>query len=200
VKNNRKRILESIGIGEELLAEGRQVHGSRIETVDTGGSFEKTDGMITTRDSIALAVSTADCCPVYIYSPPENALAGLHVGRKGAVKGIISVSMRKLKSDFLISPELSVAIMGPAICRECYEINEYIAADFPEDFIEDSDASCYLDLPGFVENLLKKEGIPAGNIFRSEVCTSCSPGLCYSHRRDRGKTGRHWSIAFMREK
>jgi hypothetical protein len=185
---------------EGSLAEGEQIHGSGIRTVSRGGSYRGTDGFITSSENTGLAISTADCCPIFIYSPPEDVLAALHVGRKGAAAGIIPAAMERLRSEFRISPPLSVAVTGPAICRRCYRINGRIASEFSSEVVSEREGEFFLDLPGAVRHQLMKEGIPPGNIFSSPVCTSCDRESCFSHRRDRGRTGRHWSVAFMRER
>ncbi|MGM0484798.1 MAG: peptidoglycan editing factor PgeF [Candidatus Krumholzibacteriota bacterium] len=200
VRQNRRLILKSINIKPEYLAEAEQVHGSNIRIVDKGGLYRETDGFITGRDETALAVSTADCCPVFIYSPPENALAALHVGRKGAAAGIITPAMDKLRNEFSIAPELAVSLIGPAICGQCYEVSGDIASEFAEDVVTSENGRYYLDLPLLAEKQLISEGISPGNIFRSGLCTSCQPEHFFSHRRDRGKTGRHWSVAFIKER
>lgn len=200
VQKNRELILKSINIKPDNLAEGEQVHGTRTRIVDRGGLYRETDGFITGRDETALAVSTADCCPVFIYSPPENVLAALHVGRMGAAEGIIPAAMDKLKKNFSVAPHLAVSLIGPAICGNCYEIGNDIGSRFPEDVIIRKNGSCHLDLPLFAEKQLIAEGISPGNIFRSGFCTSCRAEHFFSHRRDRGETGRHWSIAFIRER
>ncbi|OQX84211.1 MAG: hypothetical protein B6D63_05135, partial [Candidatus Latescibacteria bacterium 4484_7] len=42
-------------------------------------------------------------------------------------------------------------------------------------------------------------GIKRYNVYRPGLCTSCNPELFYSYRRDRGVTGRHWTMATITE-
>jgi hypothetical protein len=107
--------------------------------------------------------------------------------------------MEMLSSEFAVSPGLAVSVIGPAICPRCYQVGEDIAAEFPREATVREGGRLYLDLPLFAERQLLESGITRGNIFRSGVCTSCDSGRCFSHRRERGVTGRHWSIAFMGE-
>jgi copper oxidase (laccase) domain-containing protein len=55
-----------------------------------------------------------------------------------------------------------------------------------------------LDLWRAAEAQLLSAGLAAGSIAASPLCTSCSPGLFYSHRRDRGNTGRMVTVAVRR--
>jgi YfiH family protein len=52
----------------------------------------------------------------------------------------------------------------------------------------------FLDLSGVARFELIFGGIPERNIHSVDLCTSCRPDLFFSHRRDRGKTGRHIAI------
>jgi copper oxidase (laccase) domain-containing protein len=52
----------------------------------------------------------------------------------------------------------------------------------------------FLDLSGVARFELISGGIPERNIHSVDLCTSCRSDLFFSHRRDRGKTGRHIAI------
>ena len=65
VAANRERVRAHAGA--ERLAQGRQVHGTRV-CVDAG-SGEEADGQVTTRDGVAAIVLVADCLPVALAGP-----------------------------------------------------------------------------------------------------------------------------------
>ena len=116
----------------------RQVHGADI--VDgTDGDLSRcgseADGVFTGATGLVLAVHTADCCPVLMWSEPETpdpdspdpdspdpipgALVGaVHAGWRGLEAGAIerlAASMRGAGAQRL------AGVLGPCICPSCYE-------------------------------------------------------------------------------
>jgi copper oxidase (laccase) domain-containing protein len=55
-----------------------------------------------------------------------------------------------------------------------------------------------LDLVGANRQELKVLGLSKENVFQSGLCTSCNEDLFFSHRRDRGMTGRHLAVVGFR--
>ena len=55
-----------------------------------------------------------------------------------------------------------------------------------------------LDLQAANRWQLGRAGVPAGNIFASDLCTACRTDLLFSHRRERGKTGRLMAVIGIR--
>src|SRR4029077_7800197 len=65
VAANRKRLAMATGLGDDGVVWMNQVHGDNVVVVDGPSSIaEKTDGLVTTKRRLALAVVTADCVPV----------------------------------------------------------------------------------------------------------------------------------------
>ncbi|HKO22566.1 MAG TPA: laccase domain-containing protein, partial [Candidatus Eisenbacteria bacterium] len=54
-----------------------------------------------------------------------------------------------------------------------------------------------LDLPGAIAAALAAAGVPAGRIETAPECTASEPARFFSHRRDRGLTGRHWALLHL---
>ncbi len=198
VRENRRRVLTSLHIPLSRLARADQVHGSRIAVVNRGGLYRGTDGFITKTRGLALAISTADCHPLVIYSPPEKVLAALHVGRRGAKLGIIPRAISLLTTKYRVKIDLAIALLGPGICRRCYPVNARIASGFPETSIHVRDGTPHLDLRRFCIGELIAGGMQRRNIHVSRHCNSCEPEHFFSHRRYAGRTGRHWTLAVMR--
>lgn len=197
VRENRRRLLHALGIPAKRVTHGVQVHDSRIATVHRGGVHRGTDGFITITRRLALAINTADCYPVVVYAPSEKVLAALHVGRSGAMLGIIPAALTKMRIDYSIEVSHAVAIIGPGICKRCYTVYRETAERFPAPYVYRKKNDYHLDLLALVMDQLLRGGLKRRNIFRSGLCTSCNPGLFYSHRRDGGDTGRHWMLAMI---
>jgi polyphenol oxidase len=195
---NRRILLDALDIAPRRLARTGQIHGTEIAVVTKGGHYPGFDGFATDRRGLALAISTADCYSVVIYSPPERALAALHVGRRGAEGGIIERAVDVLSSRFRIDPRYAIAIVGPGICGKCYTVSREDALRFPKEVRRYDRGRWRLDLSAFIVRDLAAHGIRKRNVFSSRLCTACSPSLFFSHRRDGGVTGRHWTLAVIR--
>lgn len=203
-KNNSKRNFYSkLGDGNknELYAV-RQVHEDKIYLLNdeqmTPESLSSipADAIITRMIEKPIAVITADCVPIIIYDPVEQALAVVHAGRKGTSLRIFSKTIRALQSEFGSKPETLLAALGPSIKKCCYEVGESCRQPFEDSgynwqtlAVPVSDGKFLLDLcaANFEDGL--SAGLRRENFFSSEHCTSCRLDLFYSYRRE-GTTGR----------
>jgi len=198
IRTNRRALLLALDIRPRMLARTGQIHGAQIAEVSRGGAYRGFDGFVTSKRGLTLAISTADCYSVVIYSPPERALAALHVGRKGAERGIIARAAGILGLRHRIDPAYAIACVGPGICGACYAVSREDARRFPRSVTRLARGVWHLDLEAFIIGELESCGLPSKSVFRSQLCTSCNPALFYSHRRDGGATGRHWTLATIR--
>ena len=194
----KRQLLDTAGIDEGKLARAEQVHGARVAVARHGELYGGVDGLVTSERGLALSISTADCYPVLIYAPSERVLGALHMGRNGAAEGIIERTMSLMCDSFQIRAAESIALIGPGICSECYEVGEHEAKRFPTRFRTLQGGRYKLDLLSFCREELRRCGIRPERIFEAGLCTSCNPRLFYSYRRDGGITGRHWMLARMR--
>ncbi len=195
VDRNRSILLEAVGKDEGDIALGEQVHGTGLKLVSRGGLSGKTDGLVTVTRGITLVTSTADCYPVVIYEPSEKILASLHIGRRGARDGLIAKAVRLMAEISPIDTRSAIAVIGPGICGDCYTVSEEDAADFPREAKRLHKGRWHLDLLKSCRLQLAGLGFRPGLIIDSGMCTSCSPELFFSYRRDGGRTGRHWTMS-----
>jgi copper oxidase (laccase) domain-containing protein len=109
------------------------------------------------------------------------------VGWRGLLEGIVENGV-----DALGGGELAAAI-GPGIGPCCYEIGPDVAEPYEASFGAEVLSDGKLDLWRATELALERAGV--GEIERTDLCTYCHPELFFSHRRDRGTTGRQGVIA-----
>jgi polyphenol oxidase len=189
VSENRRRLCSEVGTEPELLSYGRQVHGATVRRA--GAQGDPGDGLWTDTPGEPLLVFTADCLPIALARangrPP--AVAALHVGWRGLLAGIVQSAASCLGGGML------AAAIGPGIGPCCYEVGGEVATPFRERFGEDIVANGRLDLWTAAERALRTGGV--ADVHRTDVCTSCDPGLFFSHRRDAGRTGRQGMIAYV---
>jgi copper oxidase (laccase) domain-containing protein len=109
--------------------------------------------------------------------------------------------VRALQHAAGADPARLLAAIGPCIGRCCYEVSPELAsmfrATFGPDAADDPAQSQrpHLDLRLCVERSLVAAGVPLGRIEQVAGCTSCDIDSFFSHRRDKGRTGRH--LAFI---
>ena len=187
------RLGQGLNVHPNLLATriifAEEVHGPNTHwCVETdGGSVRlQVDGLIS-REPALLAIYAADCVPVLVYDPLQNAVAALHVGRRGAIAGIIEAGIGAMVGRYGSKPETLVVGMGPCLRSCCYEVQEDI---FPEleaagwmKFLEEREGNYYLDLPEACKMILKSCGVSSNLVEDLEICTSCSSDILFSARR-----------------
>jgi copper oxidase (laccase) domain-containing protein len=127
---------------------------------------------------------TADCLPVAIARRDADrpALAVLHVGWRGLLAGIVGNGAAALGDGALM------AAIGPGIGPCCYEVGPDVAGPFADRFGGEVLSDGRLDLWRAAELALLEAGVD--QVERTDLCTYCHPELFFSHRRDRGTTGR----------
>src|SRR6185503_1334808 len=136
------------------------------------------------RPGLAPLVLTADCLPVALAGPGGAAM--LHCGWRGLAAGIIA------RGAALV--EATSAAIGPGIGPCCYEVGSEVTGAFAG-LGEGIAEGRMLDLPEVARRLLARAGVE--RVESAGLCTSCETELFFSHRRDRGRTGRQAGIAWI---
>jgi polyphenol oxidase len=194
VSANRARLCAATGADATTATMGYQVHGPNVVEAGPKGilapaSFEQCDGLWSDRPGQAMLLVTADCAPVALCrSDGDPGLALLHVGWKGLLAGIVESGASALGGG-----ELAAAV-GPAIGPCCYEVGEEVLASFAG-LGEGVVAGGMLDLPEAARRLLAAAGVE--RVESAGLCTSCEADLFYSHRRDKGRTGRQGGVGWV---
>jgi YfiH family protein len=196
VVENRRRLCEAVSADPDGATMAWQRHGATVTraqprgVVTPGTVYEHCDGLWSDEPGRAMLLLTADCLPIAIARRTGRpAVAILHAGWRGLLNGVVGAGVRSLGGE-----ELAAAI-GPGIGPCCYEVGEEVAAPFREAFGEDVVREGRLDLWTAAERALRAAGCV--EVDRLDRCTSCEPNRFFSHRRDRGRTGRQGVIAYV---
>lgn len=218
VWKNYDQICQALGVEAEKLVFSDQVHETIVEYVTesqcAGVERQKklvgVDGLYTDQEGIILATSYADCVPLFFADPVKNVIASSHSGWRGTVGQIGRVTIEKMKERFDCKPENILALVGPSICQNCYEVSRDVREQFTsaytekelEEILEDGreEGKYQLDLWAACYNTIKKAGVPPENIQVSRVCTCCQPDLLFSHRATQGKRGNLNGFIFKKAK
>ena len=176
--------------GREVIAASGDHHGA--SGLPDLTDLPKADGQITTSPGLAPVALTADCLPIAIAG--DGGVAMLHGGWRGLRDGVIEAGVSALR-DAGVQGELSAAI-GPGAGPCCYQVGSEVLeafADLPDDVRRGTDR---VDLKAVARHALTASGVQT--VHDMGLCTICSdPALLFSHRRDRGVTGRQAGIAWL---
>jgi YfiH family protein len=146
----------------------------------------------------------ADCVPVLLHDPVKGWVGLVHAGWKGTVGGAARKAVQAARETFGSRPEDILAAIGPSIGPCCYEVGEDVVAavhsGLPEcaDLLSARDGGVHLDLWRANACQLAAVGVPAANVEVSGYCSSCRTDLFFSHRKERGKTGRMAAVIGLR--
>lgn len=200
VAENHRRVLASFNVDENSTCAFSQVHGTRVLVGKPSWFREEADAVVSNTPGLALVISTADCLPVLFYDPVTGAVGAAHCGWRGTVQGIAAATVCKLSELYGSYPaDLRVAF-GPAISKPNYQVGAEVVtkfqeAGFPETVYEpDGGGRFLLDVAAANRWALLELGVRPANLWESGMCTYDDPERFFSHRRDRGRTGRHWAV------
>jgi hypothetical protein len=181
-----------------------QVHSRQVVCVQSPRPLDqphiKADAILTDRSDVTLFMRFADCVPILFHDPRRGVVGLAHAGWQGTVNGIAAAAVEEMQSKYQSNPPDIVAAIGPSICANHYEVGPEVVEQVQQVFGVDSkriltpcngeynQTRAHLDLWGANRLILEKVGV--GQIEQANICTACHPEEWYSHRAEKGKTGR----------
>ena len=175
--------------GVTRLATAAQVHGDGILEHLPGWigwlRGPQADGHIAPQRGTALAVTIADCVPVFI-AHASGVVAALHSGWRGTAARIVERAIERLQARGL-EPSTLHMHLGPAICGTCYEVSPEVVFRLTGKTVERPQP---VDLRAIIAGHAEALGVQ--NITISTRCTRCDNDRFYSHRA--GDTGRQVAV------
>ena len=199
VVENRRRLFQAAGRPQESIFDVWQVHSNDVVVADQPRSssqpYVKADAILTDRNKVTLFMRFADCVPILLFDPIHKAIGLVHAGWVGTVNQIAKVTVEAMQAEFGTDPKQLLAGIGPSICATHYPIGPDVIARVKETFEADSrqllsgnGTATHFDLWNANRLILEKAGI--SHIEISGMCTACHPEDWFSHRGEKGKTGR----------
>ena len=204
---SRKSFLSGIGIDYHDLICAKQVHGKAVTYVtetnkgsgalDYDSSVSDTDGFLTDKKNVPIAILTADCLSVFIYDPGRPAIGILHAGWRSTEKNICAQGVSLMQERFGSRPEELIVGFGPSIRACCCKMENDFKSNFPFGLIN-RDGSLYLDIALINSRQLVACGVKKENIFDPELCTSSENKGFFSFRKEAQVAGRMISVIMLR--
>lgn len=219
VAENRLRCFMAAGRNLKTLFDVWQVHSATVVCTDTPRPLERkpvqADIILTDRPEITLFMRFADCVPILLVDPLRHVIGLAHAGWQGTVKRVPAVAVEAMRARYGCRPEDILAGIGPAIGTDHYavgpEVVEQVQAAFGADAsglfenYAEAHAEAHADANAEAIHLnlweanrvcLERSGVK--HIQVAEICTACHLEDWFSHRGDKGKTGRFGAILGLR--
>ncbi len=175
--------------GFPLTTLGRQVHGTEVAWHDGGRGWlilDGVDGHATSSAGVLMAVTVADCTPVFLFDPAQGGMALLHAGWRGASSRILERGVRLLAGRTGANVEELIMHCGVGICGNCYEVGSEVF----EAFGLTAPAAGKGPLDVRAQLVRQAEELGIRHVSTSTWCSGHDGGLFHSHRRSRGTDGR----------
>jgi polyphenol oxidase len=200
---NKRRILKIFNLAMDSVYDAWQVHSAdyirAYEPRPLDAKQLKADILVTNVPGLPLMMRFADCVPLMAYDPVEKAIGIAHAGWIGTTKDVAGCLVRAMTREFGSNPEDLITGIGPSIGQEHYPVGEEVVSavekvlgTLTKDVIKRVDSNTHLDLWKTNEILLQKAGVKDIEVAR--ICTVCHNEDWFSHRGEKGKTGRFGAI------
>ena len=188
VRENFKRMAETIGVEPNSLVFAAQTHTTNVRKVtaeDKGKGivypldYQDVDGLITNESGICLTTFYADCVPLFFIDPVHKAIGLSHSGWRGTVGKMGQETLRRMTEEYGTEAEDVIEKFKEAF-DEIY---------WGELFYQKENNKYQLNLWKANEIILLEAGVPKENIAVTNVCTNCNSDVLFSHRATKGERG-----------
>lgn len=203
VRENRRRALLVLGRDPATVYDVWQVHGVNVAIAESARQPEtphiQADAILTDKPGLTLLMRFADCVPILLYDPVRQVVGIAHAGWLGTVHGTARAALEAMQARFGSKPGNVLAAIGPSIGPDHYEVGADVVYQVRHAFGADADAlltgrsgRMYFDLWAANRLLLEQSGVQ--QIEMSGLCTVCHNEDWYSHRAEKGRTGRFGAV------
>jgi hypothetical protein len=203
VRENRIRSFKALGRAPETIHDVWQVHSADVVCADgprpLDTEYQKADIMLSDNPQVTLFMRFADCTPILLHDPKNDVIGIVHSGWLGTVRGAVREAVKAMQERYGSDPAGILAAIGPSIGPDHYEIGEDVIVQVKEAFGAEGESllkahgdSIHFDLWKANETLLQDAGVK--QIETARICTACNTEDWYSHRAEKGKTGRFGAL------
>ena len=227
VLENRRRFQSGLGANSLTLVTLAQFHSAAVQFFEVAPVEPcRGDASATNRPGLLLGIQVADCVPILLADPKKRLVAAVHAGWRGTLQRIVLKTIGQMQMRFGTKPSDLLAAVGPSIGGCCYEVGTEVASEFKSQFPDASDffdelrtgdepnplqwlnmkppghqppeKNVLLDLKKANRAQLLSAGLSSRNIFVSDLCTACRPGLLFSYRKEGAESGRLMAVIGLR--
>lgn len=186
---NRQKFFSKIGLAQADAVFAVSRHEANVVKVgadNRGRKLPGVDGLVSNEPGTFLALTVADCVPIYLFDPVRSAWGLVHAGWRGIAAGIITAGIRSMQENFQSRLEDMRLAAGPAIQKCHFEVKADVLEKFRDypDQVVNQDGKTMLNLPGIIRSQAQKSGLFTEHIETSEECTFCLTKRYFSYRRE----------------
>lgn len=203
VRQNRLLSFEALECKPDSIFDVWQVHSADAVCARAPRRFDepyrKADIILTDRPEVTLFMRFADCVPLLFHDPRKGIIGVAHAGWMGTVKDVATRTVNVLQAEYGSDPADVIACIGPSIGPDHYEVGEDVIRKVQQTFGKDSDmllephdGRIHFNLWKANQRQLERAGI--GRIELAGICTACHTDDWYSHRAEKGRTGRFGAL------
>jgi purine-nucleoside/S-methyl-5'-thioadenosine phosphorylase / adenosine deaminase len=207
VSENRQRAFTAVQRDPLSLYDVWQVHGVEVVIADAPrpphAQHEQADIILTDKPGVTLMMRFADCVPILLHDPVRHVVGIAHAGWLGTVRGTGRAAVETMQFRYGCQPENIMAAIGPSIGPDHYVVGMDVINQVRQNFGQDAngllgrrDGQVFFDLWAANRLLLEQAGVH--QIECTEICTACSTGDWFSHRAEKGRTGRFGAMIGLR--
>ncbi len=207
VRENRIRSFRALGRAPESIHDVWQVHSADMIYADAprplDTQYQKADIILTNNPQVTLFMRFADCTPILLYDPVKEVVGMVHSGWLGTVRGAAGAAVQAMQQRYASKPADILAAIGPSIGPDHYEVGEDVISQVKETFgadarslLEEHGESLHFNL--WEANQILLEGAGVNQIETAGICTACHPDDWFSHRGEKGKTGRFGALIALK--
>jgi YfiH family protein len=179
----RKATAEKLGMSPPLTL--RQVHGTVIHDATPQNAGLEGDGWLLSKPGLTIAVYTADCVPLFLWSDDGKFAGVFHAGWRGTEKKMAQAAVAAFRDRLGVPASRLSAATGAHIASCCFRVGEEFTGLFPSSVLSRRENGLYMDLAAETRRQLVEAGVPAERIGAPAPCTACHPDEYFSYRRDK---------------
>jgi YfiH family protein len=162
-------------------------------------SYRQADIILTDKPDVTLFMRFADCVPIFVHDPHKGIVGIAHAGWMGTLRDVASATVNAMKKNYGSNPADIIACIGPSIGPDHYEIGADVIlqvmqkhGDESELFLKSHNGKIHFNL--WEANRVSLERAGVGQIEICEICTACHTEDWFSHRAEKGRTGRFGAL------
>ena len=203
VKENRLLSFYALGRAPESAFEVWQVHSADVVCVRAprpqGESLRQADIILTDTHAVTLFMRFADCVPILLHDARKGVVGLAHAGWRGTLYDVASATVNAMRKHYDSNPADIIAGIGPSIGPDHYQIGADVILQVMQKYGDESElllkshnGKIHFDLWKANHLLLERAGVE--KIENAEICTACHTEDWFSHRAEKGRTGRFGAL------
>ena len=203
VRANRNLSLKVLDCSPDSVFDVWQVHSADVVCATAprpdSESVRQADIILTDKPELTLYMRFADCVPILFHDPCKGVVGVAHAGWVGTVRDVATASVNAMRKQYGSNPADIIAGIGPSIGPDHYEVGSDVILQVIQKFGDDSElllksnnGKIHFDLWKTNRLLLERAGVEQIEV--AEICTACNTNDWFSHRAEKGRTGRFGAL------